>query len=429
MPSSPSITLDVVQGATLTRGLQGTNEDGTVPSQFAISDTLTGTVWIAQNEPPLLTFTPTWFNATSCQFVVNLTNAQTLSLGIDVQYNLQVFATRSGTTYCIGWTWIQILPAAGTQAAAVPPDLVTGAYALQLLAVLRLNTTQLEAIPTLITVASAAIRKWCMDRDFTQQTYTEEYLVALNGEIRLNQVPINQILRIQSELDNALNVQNNAAQIAQVYFTLTGDVATGQTITGLTLNSITDGVQTITPVVYSSNETIASLAAAINLVGGGWSASTTGNYTQWPVTELVGGKIAQGATPSESCSLGVFSQDISTARFHPDEGQLTGIIYCGEQVGGTGPRWGPDWIGWVDEGPDASSLVRVTYNAGFAVIPYPVQLATVELVKFMLERLRTDLLLQSETGGEYSYTIAFNLIKALPLNVTQGLVQYVIHNA
>ncbi len=425
----PTSTLSVVQGATLTRVLQGENLDNTTPTQFTGADTLTGTVWLAQAETAVVSFTPVWFVATSCQVTVTLTAAQTAMLAIDTQYNLQVFATRSAVPYCIAWVYLQILPAAGSQAVAAPPDLVTGPYVAQLLAQLNLNTAQLEAIPSLITVASAAIRKWCMDNYFTQKTWVEEYLVALNGEIRLNQVPVNQILRIQSELDNALNVQNSTAQIAQVYFTLTGDAATGQTITGLTLSSITAGVQTVTPIVYTSNETIASLAAAINLVGGGWSASTTGNYTQWPVTELVGGKIAQGATPSESCSLGVFSQDISTARFHPDNGQFTGIVYCGEQVGGTGPRWGPDWIGWVDEGPDASSLVKVTYNAGYAVIPYPVQLATVELVQFMLNRLRTDLLLQSETGGEYSYTIAYQLIKALPMNVTQGLVQYVIHNA
>ncbi len=309
------------------------------------------------------------------------------------------------------------------------PDLITDGYAVSVLQVGNLTTAQLEAIPILIPAASAAVRKWCMDRDFTQQTYTEDYLVALNGEIRLNQVPINQILRIQSELDNALNVQNNSAQTAQVYFTLTGDVATGQTITGLTLSSITNGVQSTPTVSFTTNETIGALATAINLVGGGWSASTTGNYTQWPVTELVGGLIAQGATPSESCSLGVFSQDISTARFHPDEGQLTGIIYCGEQVGGTGPRWGPDWIGWVDEGPDASSLVRVTYNAGFAVIPQSVQLATAEVVKMMLLRLGTDLLLQTETGGEYSYAIAYQMIKWLPPHIMQALSQYVIQNA
>src|SRR5262245_46918875 len=124
-------TINVVQGATLTRTLQGIDLDGTVPTQFLTTDTLRGTVWIAQNEPAAVTFTPTWFNAPLCQFVVNLTQAQTATLSIDTEYNLQVFASRAGVEYCLGWTLLLVLPAAGTQAPAAPPDLITASYASQ----------------------------------------------------------------------------------------------------------------------------------------------------------------------------------------------------------------------------------------------------------------------------------------------------------
>ena len=54
---------------------------------------------------------------------------------------------------------------------------MTGTYAARFLSLLSLSEQQLEAIPTLITYASAAIRMWCFNNYFTQNTWTEEYLV------------------------------------------------------------------------------------------------------------------------------------------------------------------------------------------------------------------------------------------------------------
>ncbi len=426
----PSTTLSVVQGATLTRILQGYNEDGTIPSQFLGSDTLTGTVWLAQSETPIISFTPVWFVATSCQVTITLSMAQTATLSIDTLYNVQVFATRAGVTYCIAWVSLQVLPAAGTQGAATPPDLISGPYAAQMLASLALTPAQLEQIPTLITAASNAIRSWC-SRRFDQAVYTEFCPVELNGTIRLKNPPINQITRVQTQPTEAMTVTNpsTSVQSARCYLTVTGDAVAGQTITGLTLVSVSNGVATTTNIAFTANETIIGLAAAINAISG-WLAVADPVLGLWPVTEMVEGLIAQGAgNQDQGAVFNVLAVDLNNVRFYPDDGQLTGIIWTGQQYSGLGPRWGPGWQEYDDYGGWQGGGVKVTYNGGFAVIPPQIKLGCVELVKLQLQRLKTDVLLISETAGQYSYTINPRLILALPPEVLGGISAYRIHYA
>ncbi len=314
-----------------------------------------------------------------------------------------------------------------------PPDLVTNAYADQFLAILPLSPAQLSAVPALITAASNAIQSWC-NRTFAQATYIEECPVELNGTIRVKNPPVNQILRVQAQPTVALTVTNpsTGVQIARCYFTVTGDAVAGQTITGITLVSVSSGVSTTTPIVYTANETISALATAINLVSG-WQATADTSLGLWPVTELIEGLIAQGASQADQgASFSVYGVDLSNVRFHPDDGQLTGIIWTGGQYAGYGPQWGPDWQ-QMDSGVDAGAWgrVKVTYNGGFATIPAQIQLACVELIKQQLTRLNTDLTLESETAGQYSYTIGLNskMVEALPANVLSGIAGYRITNA
>ena len=66
-----------------------------------------------------------------------------------------------------------------------------------LLARLRLRESEREMIPFLMTEASQAIRKWCGQRDFVRQTYMQEYLPDLNGYCMLEQMPVNNVLRVR----------------------------------------------------------------------------------------------------------------------------------------------------------------------------------------------------------------------------------------
>lgn len=426
-------TLTVVQGATVTRVMQIYAEDGSVPTQFLGSDVLTGTVWLAENEPAIVTFTPTWFNAASAQVTVSVLGPQTAMLAIDTTYNLQVFVTRDGVSYCVIWAYLQVLPTAGSQSPASPPDLISGAYCAQMLQALLLSGAQLEQVPQLITAASQAVRRWCGDRDFSQLQYTEEYTVAWDGRVRLNQIPVNQVLRVQGELDDAIQVtlSNPQASNAWAQFAITGDYTSGQTITGLNLVSIIGGVQATASIPWASlpngpSSLISALGTAIDAAGSGWACYVNSQYGGWSVSELTGFTTAKGAIYGLGAVGQVYSEDLPNASLHD---QTTGMLYVGRQYRGLGPRWGPDWP--VFDAPAAaapSSQVKVTYSAGFATIPPVVQLATAELVKWQLERLKTDTTLQSESAGQYSYSLV-GAISALPLYVQKGLAQYRLTSA
>ncbi len=428
----PSTTLNVVQGAALL-ATSGFTFSGSPPVTFAGADTLSGTVWLAQNEAPLLYFTPTWVNAATCQLTISLLAAQTLTLPIDTVYNLQVFATQSSTTYCVAWLYLQVLPAAGAQAGPAIPDLITGSYASQMLAAIRLTPAQLEQVPNLITSASYALRAWC-NRRFDQGIRIEQCAVTLDGQIRLKSPPINQILRIQGSPATVLTITNpsTSVQIARAYFAVTGDVASGQTITGMTLTWVSNGVPSTATITYSANETVSSLASAIGAVGSGWVATTNTVNGAWPVTELQGGLIGQGCTTGDGTGAGatfqVFASDLDYAQWNVDDGQRTGIVWTGRQYNDLTPRWGP---GWDDQGSEGAytGLVQVTYNGGFATIPPQIQLGCVELVKMQLERMRKDLLFSSEAAGQYSYVISPEMVNALPRNVLTGVAGHKIHNA
>ncbi len=311
-------------------------------------------------------------------------------------------------------------------------NLITDSYALQALAIYPLSTAQLAFMPNAIAAASAAIRRWCFDRDFNRGTYTELFPIALDGLVRLSQIPVNQVLRVQSGPVDALTIVNSSesVQMPRVYFKLVGDSFDGQTITGLTLTWSASGAAATQDVLFTADETIADLTTAINLVGSGWTATADMTLSSWPVTQLYGGVIAQGST----ATFRVFATDLDRVRFHPDSGQLTGMLYCGgsDQSGGIGTRWGPGWDdGWQGGGQTLSALgqVLITYDAGFDVVPYPIQEVCVELTRSILIRLGIDPYLDSEHAGEYSYTLAKKLIYFLPAEIISGAAQYRVHNA
>ncbi len=423
----PTTTISVVHGATLNRVLQGYNDDGSIPTEFLDSDTLTGTVWLPPSSVAAISFTPTWFNAALCQVTVNLTNVQTATLSADALYNLQVFATRAGVTYCTHWIYLFVDPSAGAQVYAGPPDLITLEYASVALSIFPMNPAQLNYLPQAISAASAAIRRYTGDRDFTRTTYVKDFAV-IQGQVRLDQFPVNQIIRAQSQPTNAITISNGSAQTAQALFTYTGTSWLGQTVTGIMLNWTTNGVPGTASVAFTSNETISSLATAINAVGSGWSASV-GGFGNWAVTELIGGYIARGATGG-GAAFSVYAHDLTSACYFQDNGQLIGVLNVGQQYqDGIGPRWGPTWTSWTAP-VNTSSVIHISYNAGFSAIPDDLQEATVEVVKAILVRLRLNPYLMSETADKYSYSLVnINMIRGLPQWVRDILSTYRIHNA
>jgi hypothetical protein len=92
------------------------------------------------------------------------------------------------------------------------------------------------------------------------------------------------------------------------------------------------------------------------------------------------------------------------------------MLYVGQQRGGNilANRWGPGGQELWGDTNDNPGEVKVTYQAGFSTIPADVQNATVQLVKYMLELLKQELLLKSEAAGDYRYELSLESVSAMP---------------
>lgn len=429
----------IVVGCDYARTLQGNTPAGVAGTGFTGSETLTATLSLGQGLASVLSPTVAWSSASACQFVLSITAAQSAGLSIDATYYGLVEASSGGATFPIAAFYLPTLPSPSAQAAAIPPDLITVPYAAQLLAQLSLTEAQFEAIPTLITAASDAIRSWC-NRRFDQGTVTEDAAVSLYGEIRLDRPPVNVIQRIQCGPRVALTASNATADSAWIYPAATGDQTIGVAITGIVLNWISAGAVSTSTITFAdlADQRISTLATAIGAVGSGWSATADSTLGDWPISEIVNLQTGEGAGPDDQPYAAgqylVYSQNLTNYWPNPDNGENTAIYRVGRLDGiSAAMRWGPGGDSLWADGYGGGSLwpgrVRVTYNGGFAAVPREVQLACVELVKAQLDRLGTTLLLQSETAGEYSYTINPDQVMALPPHVLQGLSRYRITNA
>lgn len=264
------------------------------------------------------------------------------------------------------------------------PDLITAEFAEQALAAggIAPSDGQAAHLAAAIAAASGAIRRWCGDRVFTRATFDEVLDVEHDGTVLLRQIPVNAVLRVAADAEDALTIRNVDAttnQRATVRFATTGDFETGLTVTGLLLTRVASGVASSSTLAFADHATLSALAAAVDALGGGWSAELEGGYGPWPSTELVSDRVAAiGAL--EGASLRVWAEDLDDA----DLDRRTGILAL------PGRRRG---------------RVRVVYDAGFDAVPMPVQEACAEAVADMLNTLAIDQRVSSETAGAYSYVL------------------------
>jgi len=341
------------------QALQINNNDG-LPATgiYTSGSVLSAIIYEGQNQAVIATLAaPTWFTATTPtqtgygqgQFSLAIAGTFTASLNPAGEYYIQVSQTTGGVTSIVWMGRLKILATPGSTSSS-PPDLITLDYAFAAMSELALTDGQRDFVPYLVTAASHAIRKACFNRHFDLRTLTEIYPVSLDGFVRLYQVPVNQVIRVQASPQLALTVQNNSSsvQFAQAYFASTGQFdgygTNAQTLTGMILNWITSGTLTTTTITFTAHQTIASLATAINAVGSGWSAIADSVLELWPVIELDGGYVAQGcamnASPSTGASFNVL-MDLANCQLAPD-GQATGMLWVGRQSANTDSnRWGP----------------------------------------------------------------------------------------
>lgn len=414
---------------------QTPNADGTVGSQFTLADTITSSVWVGDSEAVLATPTVVWgssnvtplLGAPLSLWTLQFNGTDTMNLAPGL-YRCQVSANHGGR---VALMFDGLLDLISTAATATDGDLVSYTYVETLLNPLRLKESEREMIGMLKAEASDAVRKFCGQRDFTRQTYSEEYSAELNGYVALNQMPVNNVLRIRGYLQTAMIVtaNNPSFSSAFVQWTTSGDWATGTlTYTGINLVSYSSGAITQTPFLFANYGTISALSTAVNGVPG-WQSGIQGNLGTFASTDLAAASngTAQGAMSDDGCELLVYSEDLTTTKINNGTGMLwTGRARIASAFGG---RWGEDGGDLADMDSPPVGRVRVDYDAGFDVIPTPVQLACAELVKATIERLRTDSMKKLNSMGRYKYEITPEMVSDLPYPVRCGLSRWIMSHA
>lgn len=423
-----SFTVRAFQGISVVYTVQISNSDGSpAVNIFTGAEQLAGVVWPGDEQPATFTFTPTWNSGPLGLVDLPIVGSLTTSVNPGF-YELIVKLADSSEAIAYGSLDVQAVPGTESQ------SLVSIPYVRAALADTTLSQAQVDFLPYAIQSSCKFIKRYCGDRDFIQKTYVKEYMPALDGQVRLDQIPVNQVIRVQGDRDSAMTIAMTDAAVTSAWcnWSYTGDYERGITITGLNLYSQANGVQTVQNVPFSSLSppTVQSLADAVNALSSpSWVAQVNGGYAGWPVTELIGGDVAQGAIWGNGVSLDVYCQDLNNCRLYSAD---TGILYVGYTTSAytLGPTWGPDWIAfdYPPIPPGTSTKVKVTYNAGFASVPDDVQGAAAELTKYFLGRLNTDFALERERLGDYEYVLR-KVWPGMPDSVKHVLSLYRITNA
>lgn len=429
--------IKIVQGIARDVSYQTPNGDGSFGCGFTSSDSLSCIVWAGDMSASVATPTVIWGNngssGSSAQvlpaagaaitlWTITFQASDTASLTPGI-YRIQVFGTHGSKTATLFDGVLEIVSTAGSNS---PSDLVSYTTVETLLARLRLRESEREMIPFLTTEASQAVCKWCGQRDFIRQTYTQEYLPDLNGYVMLEQMPVNNVLRVRGFSQTVLTITASPASFVQAWvsFSTSGEWYNNTlTYTGLILNSISLNSPAVvsTPFLYASYPTVNALTNAVGAVGG-WSAYTTPVYGAYPSTDILTNGTSQGALVSDGACLRAYTEDLSWTNLD----SATGAFYAGRRRIATALAyaWGDDFLLLEEAGGGPLGRIQVTYDAGFTTVPYPVQEAVVELVKASIERLRTDHQLGEEQNGVYRYKIDPQMVGMLPKPVLQKLALY-----
>lgn len=252
------------------------------------------------------------------------------------------------------------------------PNLITRARAIYNLNNRATTSAEDTTLDSLIAAVSAAIERWCR-RTFASTQYDEVYDGRAQAELVLRQFPIISIERVACAPTTVLLVQNSSASNQRATVQVTG--------TGLTLTRVASGVSSSSTVTFAANVTLTALAAAINALGNGWSASlANSDHANRAAADL---RALQGAFAAKeaAAALGIHLQETADYVSDPTRGML--IRSAG---------WGGGVQAW-----------RVMYTAGFATVPDDVQEACAQWVAALFWQTKRDPgLAQEASPGSFS---------------------------
>lgn len=396
------------QGAAIVVSVSACPVDASIALVGTVSDGTTGAA--------ALPFTPTWSASGPPHVSVILTSAQTAALAPG-GYVVHIGLASGGGELAIGT--LQVISAPGNLPAF--DALTTPARVLLMNPELRNNPDRVAMLPLSLRSASQLIRRSAYRR-FTRGEYTEYHTPSLEGGIRLNEFPVNRIVRASRRLDTAITISADPSTFQTAYCNFATSDGTyndpeNLSYTGINLVGTSNGVQLTTTILFSSTPKLSDLATAVNAVSG-WK-STADGYGAWATSELYCDGDSRGALDC-GVRLRVFSEDVSSSRID----RRTGMYYVGSgrYASDFGQRWGPNWVEFASTGYECDDVVRIKYDAGFTEIPGPIQDATVLMSRIVTDRLLLDMTLKKESIGDYSYELNDKLLGLTVPDAIRGMI-------
>ena len=210
-----------------------------------------------------------------------------------------------------------------------------------------------DIISTLRAQVDALVKTYCR-RDFESTSYSEIYDGDGSHILWLDHFPITAITRLSIGTQDVMSINNSADYN---YATISSD---GTNLT-YSLNG-SDGT-----LAYATYTTIETLAAAINALGSGWSATVNTTYNDYASTEIVN-TYGQSCLDEQSAYLSIRNEHETEFKINANTGK---VINNNHFTAG-------------------SQNVYVSYTAGYSTLPEDLKMAVLVLVKYFYSKWKED---------------------------------------
>jgi hypothetical protein len=275
--------------------------------------------------------------------------------------------------------------------------MAVGTYALTTLAQLKAHlgitvNTYDTLLEQYIDHATAKIERW-IGRQIKLRNYSEWYGGNDVRSVRVKQYPINNVVGVYTGLAAALTIASTTASDVRLTISINtdplGTVANGALVPCAVLTRTTSGGTTTTDtLLFSTYLTTTSLAAAINAITG-YSATVTTAMRCAQLHPRAGGDIRMATVMLTGVNV--------SSEFVYDS--YLGIVTIRQDAFPTMGQHNARF-------PSALQSTLIEYSAGYTTTPDDIHQACLVIAGTMYLSRKADTSLQSESLGDYSYSMA-----------------------
>lgn len=248
-------------------------------------------------------------------------------------------------------------------------------------------------ITALIARATSAIENYC-NRTLVSTTFREIYNGDHRLELNLREYPVTAINYISVGLQEPIAITNTSTDAWSAMVAVTSTDMT------LTVNGgAGDGANSLTLADF----TITTLAAAINALGSGWSATVSENLGVWSAAEL----LEQGGINALNSGANPKLPGMPLSNYRPD--YENGIVHLRSGYWHFNNRYSTECSlnsyspSFYSGGHNAQSII-IRYTAGFTTTPADLEQIAIDLTNTYYQSRATDSTVKREKLADHDIT-------------------------